>query len=356
MFKRHNTRKVTAGGIEIGGGSPVSVQSMTNTDTRDISATISQIRLLKEAGCEIVRLAVVDTQAAEAIKEIRKAVDIPLVADIHFDYRLALECIKNGIDKIRINPGNIGGKDRVRLVAQAAKARNIPIRIGINAGSLEKKLLDKYGHPCAEAMVESAIMHAGLLEDENFNDIVISLKSSSVIMTIEAYRIMADNYDYPLHIGVTESGTIMSGTIKSCVGIGALLSEGIGDTLRVSLTSDPVDEVITANKILSALELRKDGIDFISCPTCGRCQVNLIEVAGEVERKLLSVHKSIKVAVMGCAVNGPGEAKEADYGIAGGKDEYLFFRKGEIIRKIPAKTAVDEFVSEILASIQENEI
>ena len=344
---RKNTRQVMVGGVPLGGGALVSVQSMTCTDTRDVKATCEQIKRLQEAGCDIVRLAVVDAEAAEAIGEIKKQVQIPLVADIHFDYRLALACMKNGVDKVRINPGNIGDRNRVRQVVQAAKERNIPIRIGINTGSLEKDALERYGSPCAQAMVDSARKHIAMLEAEDFYDIVVSLKASDVIKTIEAYRLMADTYDYPLHVGVTEAGTAYAGTIKSAVGIGTLLAEGIGDTIRVSLTADPVQEVVAGQKILKALGLRKEGINLISCPTCGRCRVNVIDVATRLEQKIEGISKRLTVAVMGCAVNGPGEAKEADIGIAGGNGEFLLFKKGEIVEKIPMEGAVDRLVEEI---------
>ena len=346
-MERRITRQVSVGGVLLGGGAPVSVQSMTCTDTRDVEATCAQIARLQAVGCDIVRLAVVDAEAATAIGEIKKRVQIPLVADIHFDYRLALECIKNGVDKVRINPGNIGDRDRVRQVVQAAKERKIPIRIGINTGSLEKEALEKYGSPCAQAMVESAKKHIEMLEAEDFYDIVVSLKASDVIKTIEAYRLMADTYDYPLHVGVTEAGTAYAGTIKSAIGIGTLLAEGIGDTIRVSLTADPVQEIVAGQKILKALGLRKEGINLVSCPTCGRCRVNVIDVASQLEQKIEGISKQLTVAVMGCAVNGPGEAKEADIGIAGGNGEFLLFKKGEIIEKIPMDGAVDRLVEEI---------
>ena len=320
---------------------------MTNTDTRDIKATINQIKSLEDAGCDIVRLAILDNEAAQAVKEIRKNTKLPLVADIHFDYRLAIECISNGIDKVRINPGNIGGHDRVKAVVQKAKERNIPIRIGINSGSIHRSLLEKYGGPTAEAMVESARSHIEILENENFTDIVISLKATDVITTIEAYTLMAEKYDYPLHVGITESGTVRSGTIKSSVGIGAILSKGIGDTIRVSLTGDPVEEVIVGKDILSSLNLGGRRAKLISCPTCGRTKVNLIEVANKIEEAISRVDKEITIAVMGCAVNGPGEAREADIGIAGGDGEFLLFKKGKIIGKVPMDKAVEVLLEEI---------
>jgi len=345
--ERKKTRQVRVGDIYIGGGAPVSVQSMTKTDTRDIKATIEQISRLEDAGCDIVRVAVPDHEAAEALKTIKKAIRIPLVADIHFDYKLALECIANGADKIRLNPGNIGGRDRVRKVAEAAAQRGIPIRIGVNSGSLEKQILAKYGAVTAEGMVESALAHASMLEEFNFRDIVFSLKASSVPMMIAAYRLMAQKTDYPLHIGVTEAGTPFAGTVKSAAGIGCLLSEGIGDTIRVSLTGDPVEEVRVGIELLKALGMRKSGVELISCPTCGRTRIDLIRLANEVEQRLAGCKKNIRVAVMGCAVNGPGEAREADIGIAGGIGEALLFKKGEIIRKIPQDRIVDELMAEI---------
>lgn len=320
---------------------------MTNTDTRNALATVNQIKRLEDEGCSIVRVAVPDNEAAEAIRDIKKSIHIPLVADIHFDYRLAIACMKNGADKIRLNPGNIGDKDRVRMVVEVAKERQIPIRIGVNSGSLEKDVMAKFGGVTPEAMVESALGHARILEELNFYDIVFSLKASNVPMTIAAYRMMSEKTDYPLHIGVTEAGTIYKGTVKSSVGLGCLLAEGIGDTIRVSLTGDPVEEIKAGNEILKSLGLKKGGVEFISCPTCGRCQVDLISIAGRIEERLSKVDKDIKVAVMGCAVNGPGEAKEADIGIAGGKGEVLLFKKGEIIRKIPQERAVEEFLEEI---------
>lgn len=329
------TRQVKVGSVLIGGGAPISVQSMTNTDTRDLQATLAQIRALAEAGCEIVRLAVPDQQAAANLAELVKQAPVPLVADIHFDYQLALTALDAGINKLRINPGNIGGKERVKAVASRAKACGVPIRIGVNAGSLEKELLAKYGGPTAEAMVESAMKHVRLLEDVDFTDIVISLKASSVLKTIAAYRELARRTDYPLHIGITEAGTWYSGSIRSAVGLGILLSEGIGDTLRVSLTGDPVREVEAGQKILEALELRSFGPKVISCPTCGRCQVNLESLASQVESLVRGIKEPLHIAVMGCAVNGPGEAREADLGVAGGRGEGLIFRQGEIIRKVP---------------------
>ena len=320
---------------------------MTNTDTRNVCETVKQIKRLEQAGCDIVRVAIPDMEAAEAVKVIKKAIKIPLVTDIHFDYRLALECIKNGTDKIRLNPGNIGGRDRVKAVADLAKEYGIPIRIGVNSGSIERQFYDKYGGVTPEGMVESALEHAGMLEAEGFEDIAFSLKASNVPMTVAAYRLMSEKSDYPLHLGVTEAGTIYKGTIKSSVGLGTMLCEGIGDTIRVSLTGDPVEEVKAGIEILRAAGLRKGGVDFISCPTCGRCQIDLIAAANKVEARLAKLDKNIKVAVMGCAVNGPGEAKEADIGIAGGKGEALLFKKGQIISKIPEDRIVEVLLSEI---------
>lgn len=346
-MQRKKTRVVNAGGVKIGGGNRISIQSMCNTDTRDAKATAAQIIRLEEAGCEIIRVAVPDMEAAEAIAEIKRNIHIPLVADIHFDYRLALKCIENGIDKVRINPGNIGSRDRVKLVADAAKAAGIPIRIGVNGGSLERRLVEKYGGATADALVESALGHVEILDDVNFNDIVVSIKVSNVPVMLDAYRKFSECSDIPLHVGVTESGTERMGTIKSSIGIGALLSEGIGDTIRVSLTADPVREVYAAKDILRILGERERGIEFVSCPTCGRTQIDLISIANEVESRLANVEKNIKVAVMGCVVNGPGEARDADIGIAGGNGEGLIFKKGEIIRKVPENDIVDELIKEI---------
>ncbi len=346
-IRRKKTKKIRIGDTYIGGDSPITVQSMTNTDTRDAKATIEQIKRLEEAGCEIVRVAVPDMEAAEAISQITRGISIPLVADIHFDYRLAIASMENGVDKIRLNPGNIGDRDRVKKVVELAKAKDIPIRIGVNSGSLEKTILNKYNGVTPAGMVESALGHAQILEDLDFYNILFSIKASSVPLTIEAYRLMAERSEYPLHIGVTEAGTVYKGTVKSAVGLGCLLAEGIGDTIRVSLTGDPVEEIRAGIEILKSLGIRKHGIEFISCPTCGRCQVDLIKIANQVEEKLGGIDKNIKVAVMGCAVNGPGEAKEADIGIAGGKGEVLLFKKGEIIRKIPQDKAADELVKEV---------
>lgn len=341
------TRKIRVGTVEIGGGAPISIQSMTNTDTRDVKATVEQVLRLEEAGCEIIRVAVPDLEAAQAVREIKQKIHIPLVADIHFDYRLALECMRGGVDKIRINPGNIGDRERVRQVVEMAKERKVPIRIGVNGGSLERELLVKYGRPTPEALVESAFGHISILEEMDFQDIVVSMKVSDVPCMLEAYREFSSRSDIPLHIGVTEAGTLRRGLIKSAVGIGALLSGGIGDTLRVSLTADPVEEVRAAIDILRVLGKRKQGVEVISCPTCGRTQIDLISIAGEVERLLDGVDLPIKVAVMGCAVNGPGEARDADLGIAGGKGEGLIFSRGEIIRKVPEHEIVPALMEEI---------
>jgi (E)-4-hydroxy-3-methylbut-2-enyl-diphosphate synthase len=346
-MKRVNTRKIKVGNIYIGGDSPITVQSMTNTDTRNVAATVSQILKLEEAGCDIIRCAVPDMEASEALKEIIKQIHIPLVADIHFDYNLALASIKNGVSALRINPGNIGSVDRVKMVAEAAIEKGVPIRIGVNSGSLERDLLQSYGKVCPEALVESALRHVSILEGLNFNDIVISIKSSNVMQMIESYRLISQKIDYPLHIGVTESGTIWRGTIKSSVGIGALLCDGIGDTIRVSLTGDPVEEIKVGREILKSVGYLQDGVEFISCPTCGRTQIDLINIAKQVEDRLGSLNKKIKVAVMGCAVNGPGEAREADIGIAGGNGEGLIFKKGKIIKKVKEQDLVEELIKEI---------
>ena len=347
MIKRKMTRQISIGDVKIGGGAPISVQSMTNTKTTDTNATVAQIKALVDAGCDIVRVAVPDMSAAENIYNIKSQVDVPLVADIHFDYRLALKAIEQGIDALRINPGNIGDEERVKAVVEAAKIRNIPIRIGVNAGSLDKKLLAKYGKVTAEALVESALEHIRILEKLNFYDIKISLKAHDVPLTLDAYRLMSETVDYPLHLGITEAGTVNTGIIKSAVGIGALLAEGIGDTFRISLTGDPVNEVKVANEILKALGLKEYGPTLISCPTCGRCNIDLPSIAEKVEQRLSGITKPIKVAVMGCVVNGPGEARDADIGIAGGKGEGLVFRKGKVINKVPEDKLVDALFEEL---------
>ena len=336
------TKQIMVGGVPIGGGAPVTIQSMTNTRTDDVEATLHQIRTLAAAGCEIIRVAVPDMAAAKAVGKIKEDSPIPVVVDIHFDYKLALEAIAAGADKVRINPGNIGGADHVKAVAQACARRGVPIRIGVNGGSLEKPLLAKYGGVCPEAMVESAFGHIRLLNQYDFDDICVSLKSSSVPMTMKAYRLMSQASDYPLHIGVTEAGTVRMGTLKSAVGIGGLLALGIGDTMRVSLSADPVEEVYAAKEILKAAGVRKEGAELVSCPTCGRTRIDLIALANEVEERLKAVDKPITVAVMGCVVNGPGEASAADCGIAGGVGEGLLFKKGQIIKKVPQEQLVDE--------------
>ena len=334
-------RKIDVGGVAIGGDAPVSIQSMLNTKTTDVEGSLSQIRALAAAGCQIVRLAVPDMEAAKGFADIASASPLPLVADIHFDYRLAIAAAEGGAAKIRINPGNIGGPDRVKAVVEVCREKHIPIRIGVNGGSLEKELLEKYGHPTAEALVESAMGHIRLLEDQDFHDICISMKSSSVPVTMAAYRLMDQKTDYPLHLGVTETGTAHMGLIKSAMGIGGLLCLGIGNTLRVSLTADPVEEVIAARDILKAAGLRKDGPELIACPTCGRTQIDLIGLAEEVERRLRDCQKPITVAVMGCIVNGPGEAREADVGIAGGKDCGVLFAKGKKLKTLPYEELAD---------------
>ena len=335
---RRISRQVVCGGVVIGGGAPVAIQSMTNTDTRDVRATADQIRRLEEAGCEIVRVSVPDQQAADALKEIRKFCRLPLVADIHFDYRLAVESIRNGADKIRINPGNIGAEENVSAVVKAAKERRIPIRIGVNSGSIERDLLKKYGGPCAEGLAESALRNVQMVRNMGFEDIVLSAKASDAVMNYQAHLLIADKTDCPLHIGVTESGTPSVGIVKSAAGLGALLLAGIGDTIRVSLTGDPVNEIMTAKMILRTLGLRTGGIELVSCPTCGRTEIDLIGLAEQVEKLVADYdHLNIKVAVMGCVVNGPGEAKEADLGIAGGKGCGILIKKGQIIKKVDEK-------------------
>ena len=342
------TRIVNVGGIEIGGGNPVRIQSMNNTRTQDIDGTLAQIQRLRDAGCDITRVTIPDMEAAEALKEISKKSPIPVVADIHFDYRLAIAAAKNGAAKIRINPGNIGGPDKLKQVADICKERGLPIRVGVNSGSIDRKLVDEFGGVCAENMTKSALDAVRLLEDTDFDNIVISIKSSSPKLTIETYRLMSKACDYPLHVGVTEAGTLREGTVKSAVGIGTLLAEGIGDTIRVSLTGDPVDEVYAAKSILKALDLKTGGITFVSCPTCGRTQVPLIDIANEIESRVSNLPYDLKVAIMGCAVNGPGEARDSDIGIAGGKDEFLLFEHGQIVRKLKSDSAVDEFVAEVI--------
>ncbi|MCT4564098.1 MAG: flavodoxin-dependent (E)-4-hydroxy-3-methylbut-2-enyl-diphosphate synthase [Maledivibacter sp.] len=345
-MNRRRTKKVRCGNLYIGGNSPVSIQSMTNTDTRDINKTIYQIKGLEETGCEIVRIAIPDMEAAMAVSQIKKSISIPLVADIHFDYRLALKCMENGIDKLRINPGNIGDIERVKKIVWEAKSREIPIRIGVNAGSLEKSVIQKYG-VTPRALVESAMEHVNILEALDFDKTIISLKASDVKLTLDAYKLLVERVDYPLHIGITEAGTVWRGTIKSSIGIGALLLNGVGDTLRVSLTGDPIEEVKVAKEILQSLDIRNFGINFISCPTCGRTQIDLVQLTKEIEKNLSHVKLPITVAVMGCAVNGPGEAREADLGIAGGKGSALLFKKGKIIRKVSENEIIDAVLEEV---------
>lgn len=346
-MERRKTRQIQVGKVKIGGDAPISVQSMTNTRTDDAAATLRQIGELAAAGCEIIRCAVPDMVAAEGLKRIVSESPIPVIADIHFDYKLALAAIDAGVDGLRLNPGNIGGNDRVAAVVDAAKKRNIPIRIGVNAGSLPKDLLEKYGHPTAEALVEAAWRHIHILEEMDYRNIKVSLKAHDVPLTVAAYRLLASQCDYPLHVGITEAGTINSGIIKSAVGIGTLLAEGIGDTIRVSLTGDPVREVKVAYDILKSLGLREYGPTLISCPTCGRTKINLEKLALEVERRLEKISEPITVAVMGCVVNGPGEAREADVGIAGGINEGLIFKKGVVLKKVPEACIIDELFAEI---------
>jgi len=352
MIKRKKTKRIYVGDVPIGDGAPIAVQSMTNTDTKDIEATLEQIKQLKKAGCEIVRLAVPDREAAESFGKIKQSVDIPLIADIHFDHRLAIMAIEKGADGIRINPGNMK-KSGLKEVIRAAKQASIPIRIGVNAGSLEKDLLEKYGHPTSEALVESAIRSIHFFEDMGFDKIKVSIKSSSVLDTIKAYELLSERTDYPLHLGVTEAGTLISGTVKSSIAIGYLLLKGIGDTLRVSLTRPPVEEVKVAYEILRAVGLRKVGPEIISCPTCGRCQIDLFSLVEEVEKGLSDVKTPIKVAVMGCVVNGPGEAKEADIGIAGGKGNGILFKKGKLLKKVPEHLLAQTLIQEVKRMEQE---
>ncbi|WP_018131123.1 flavodoxin-dependent (E)-4-hydroxy-3-methylbut-2-enyl-diphosphate synthase [Effusibacillus pohliae] len=347
MYHRKETRPVKVGNLTIGGSDQVIIQSMTTTKTHDVKATVEQIHRLEEAGCQVVRVTVNNAEAAKAIKEIKREISIPLVADIHFDYKLALRAIENGIDKIRINPGNIGRREKVEAVVKACKERNIPIRIGVNAGSLEKHILEKYGYPTAEGMLESALHHIRILEELDFHDIVVSMKASDVPLAIEAYKKAAESFNYPLHIGITEAGTLFSGTVKSAAGLGTLLWMGIGNTIRVSLSADPVEEVKVARELLKTFGLVSNAATLVSCPTCGRIEIDLISVANEIEEYLAKIKAPIKVSVLGCAVNGPGEAKEADIGIAGSVGEGLLFRYGEIIRKVPEKDLVTELKKEI---------
>ena len=341
------TKRLMVGGVPVGGGAPVSIQSMCNTKTDDVAATVAQIKKLEAAGCEIIRVAIPDQAAAEAVDKIKERISIPLIADIHFNYKFALECARRGIDAIRINPGNIGGEEKVKAVADACRLRGIPIRVGVNGGSLEKELRAKYGGVTAGALVESALGQARLLNRFDFDDICFSVKCSDVPLTMAAYLALSERTDYPLHLGVTEAGTPSMGLVKSAMGIGGLLCLGVGDTLRVTLTADPVEEIYAAKKILKAAGLRKTGVNLIACPTCGRTRIDLIPIAEEVERRLADCEKNITVAVMGCAVNGPGEASAADIGIAGGKGEGLLFRKGEILYKVPQERLVDALMEEI---------
>ena len=348
MIKRKKTRKIKVGDIFIGGSAPVVVQSMCNTDTRDVKATVAQIKALQKAGCEMVRLAVLDMDAAKAIGKIKKQVRIPLVADIHFSADFAMEAMRQGIDKLRINPGNIGSEEKIKMVVLEAKKRKIPIRIGVNAGSLEKDILEKYkGKVTAAAMVESAMRHIGILEKYGFKNILVSMKASDVERTVEAYRMLSEKVDYPLHIGITEAGTIFRGTVMSSIGLGVLLYQGIGDTMRVSLTADPIEEIRVAWEILKSLGLRKRGITVTSCPTCGRTQINLIRLAEKVEKELVGVDKDIHVAVMGCVVNGPGEAREADLAIVGGVGVGLIMKNGQVLRKVEEEKLLKEFIKEV---------
>lgn len=349
MIKRRKSKEISIGNVKIGNNNPISVQSMCNTDTRDIKSTSRQIQELADAGCELVRLAVLNKEAGEAIKVLVKSSPVPLIADIHFDYRLAIQCINNGISALRLNPGNIGKRENIEKVVSLAKQQNIPIRIGVNAGSLEKELKEK-NLPLHEKMVESALKHIQILEDFDFDLIKISLKSSDVLTTIKAYQVMAQKVDYPLHLGVTEAGTLKSGLVKSSVGLGALLSQGIGDTIRVSLTEDPIEEVSAGYEILKSLGLRQRGVNFVSCPTCGRTQIDLIGLAKKVEERFKSFDANITIATMGCAVNGPGEASHADFGIAGGIGEGYIFKKGEIIAKVPEDKLLDKLEEVIIKS------
>ncbi|MCR5793387.1 MAG: flavodoxin-dependent (E)-4-hydroxy-3-methylbut-2-enyl-diphosphate synthase [Lachnospiraceae bacterium] len=346
MF-RDNTKVIKIGDRVIGGGNPVLIQSMCNTKTNDVEATVAQILALEKAGCDIIRVAVPDESAAKAIAEIKKRIHIPLVADIHFDYKLAILAMENGADKIRINPGNIGSKERIKAVIDVAKEKNIPIRVGVNSGSLEKDIIAKYGHVTAEGIVESALNKVQLIEEMGYDNLVLSIKSSDVLMCIKAHELIAKQTNYPLHVGITESGTVLSGNIKSAVGLGNILYQGIGDTIRVSLTGDPVEEIKSAKLILKSLGLRKGGIEVVSCPTCGRTRIDLIGLATKVEEMVQQFDLDIKVAVMGCAVNGPGEAKEADIGIAGGVNEGLLIKKGEIIKKVPENELLDTLYKEL---------
>lgn len=349
VARRKHTRKISIGGVEVGGGAPISVQSMTNTFTHDVGATVAQIHRLEASGCELVRVAVPDQAAAKAVASIKKEISIPLIADIHFDYRLAMAAMKTGADALRINPGNIGAHRKVEAVAREARERGIPIRVGVNAGSLEKEFLKKHGGVTAQAMVESALRHVALLRSFDFQDIKVSIKASDVLRTVEAYRLLSSQTDVPLHVGVTEAGSLFSGTVKSALGIGILLAEGIGDTIRVSLTRDPVDEVRVGYEILKALKIRRRGPEVVSCPTCGRCQIDLFEIVEKVESALLTMTTPVQLAIMGCVVNGPGEAREADIGIAGGKGHGVLFKKGKVVRKVKEQDLVEVLLKEVEA-------
>ncbi len=346
---RRITHEVNIGGVVIGGNNPIAIQSMTNTKTTDVKASVEQILALEKVGCEIIRMTVPTIEAAKALPEIKKQIHIPLVADIHFDYKMAIAAMENGADKIRINPGNIGGKDRLEAVVKVAKERNIPIRVGVNSGSLEKDILAKYGGVTAQGIVESALDKVRMIEELDYNNLVISIKSSDVLMCYEAHKLLADKTNHPLHVGITEAGTLFSGNIKSALGLGLILNEGIGDTIRVSLTGSPIEEIKSAKLILRTLGLRKGGIEIVSCPTCGRTQIDLIALANQVENMVADIDKDIKVAVMGCVVNGPGEAKEANLGIAGGIGEGLIIKDGEVLRKVPESMLLEELRKEILA-------
>jgi (E)-4-hydroxy-3-methylbut-2-enyl-diphosphate synthase len=353
MIKRRKTRQIKIGTVPVGGDAPVTVQSMTNTDTRNVEETVAQIKRLEKAGCELIRVAVVDMQAAAAIRPIREQVLIPLIADIHFDHRLAVASMENGAQAIRINPGNIGGPRKLSKVVDAAKAHAVPIRVGVNSGSLEKDILKKHGHPTPAALTESALRNVDLLEKQGFQEIKISIKSSDPLTTVEAYRELASRCDYPLHLGVTEAGGLIAGTVKSSVALGILLYEGIGDTFRISLTRDPVEEIRVGYEILRALNIRHRGPELISCPTCGRCQVNLFNLADEVEHHIQPIETPLKIAVMGCVVNGPGEAKEADIGVAGGKGVGIIFKKGKLYKKVAENELLEVFLKELDAMVEE---
>jgi (E)-4-hydroxy-3-methylbut-2-enyl-diphosphate synthase len=348
---RRKSRQISLGDFPIGGTSPVSVQSMTNTDTRDVHATIDQIHRLHNAGCEIVRVAVPDEKAVQALRQIKTSIEIPLIGDIHFDYRLAIGAINAGVDGIRINPGNIGGRDKIKKILVEARRDNTCVRIGVNSGSLQKEILERYGHPTPEAMVDSALEHIRLFEELDFKNIKISLKSSNVLNTINAYELLSEKVDYPFHLGITEAGTLISGAVKNSIGIGILLFQGIGDTIRVSLSRDPVEEIKVAYEILRALDLRHRGIEFISCPTCGRCEIDLFNIAERVEKELADIKSPLKVAIMGCVVNGPGEAKEADIGIAGGRGQGVLFRKGEVVKKLPEDKLAEVLIKEVKSMV-----